>query len=381
MGRKWSLVNGEEIKMNFNNFLHDKGLSEEELVSKGQKYLSIIQELAPHWRRELDAVAETLNLDPEALTVYMGEKYRDVNLKDCFSYMVTPNLTEGGKTLYHKNRDNRYRHQSAYIKHVKVKGKRIYKYIAIGNVSDVGLMMMVNEQGLAGAADTEPPDPKPRWTGLMNPDILRYIAENAATCEEALAIIKRFTEKQIYAGGKLATNYCVYIKEHNEWHKQTIAHNTVLIDNKSQEDITGTLRKWEMRKDFDLVSASHNGYQGITHTRTVFHPRREYFIINDFLKSSDIMRHSYTWLLHVYGKLGEHSKSLITFTKNGKGLLILPVDPGKIDSLSVKQGLCIDSFGARKKPVRDDGRFNASMGRKTNCAHQPERETAVVSPD
>ena len=66
-------------------------------------------------------------------------------------------------------------------------------------------------------------------------------------------------------------HYCVYIKEHNEWHKQTIAHNTVLIDNKSQEAVVGTLHKWETHDGFDLISASHNGYEGINHIRTIFH--------------------------------------------------------------------------------------------------------------
>jgi len=152
-------------------------------------------------------------------------------------------------------------------------------------------------------------------------------------------------------------HYCVYIKEHNEWHKQTIAHNTVMIDNKSQDAVTGTLRKWDSCENFDLVSANHDGYEGINHTRTIYHPRGEYFIINDYLKSSDSQNHDYSWLLHVYGKPGKVDKSLVTFTKDGKSLLVIPADSDEISSVDLKEGLCIDTTGDRKTKVRDDGRW------------------------
>jgi hypothetical protein len=150
-------------------------------------------------------------------------------------------------------------------------------------------------------------------------------------------------------------HYCVYIKEHNEWHKQTIAHNTVLIDHQSQDGVVGTLRRWESQAGFDMVSASHDGYEGISHTRTVFHPRDEYFIISDFLESSGSLQHDYSWLLHVYGEPGEISESLISFRKDGKGLLVLPADPGGILSVDLDHGLCIDTISERQEPLRDDG--------------------------
>ncbi len=154
-------------------------------------------------------------------------------------------------------------------------------------------------------------------------------------------------------------HYCVYIEEHNEWHKQTIAHNTVMIDNKSQDAVTGTLRRWMTQNDFDLVSASHDGYEGFAHTRTVFHPRGEYFIISDFISSSDSVEHDYSWLLHVYAEPGELDTTSMNFTKEGKGLLVLPAVPNDIASLDLEEGLCIDTTGERKEPLRDDGTWTA----------------------
>jgi hypothetical protein len=150
-------------------------------------------------------------------------------------------------------------------------------------------------------------------------------------------------------------HYCVYIEEHQQWHKQTVAHNTVLVDNASQAAVAGTLRVWETQAAFDLVSASHDGYAGITHTRTVFHPRDEYFIISDQLRCSDSREHEYSWLLHVYGEPGSPSHSSISFTKGDQGLLILPAAPNEIDSLGLAEGLCIDTIGERRVPLRDDG--------------------------
>ncbi len=152
-------------------------------------------------------------------------------------------------------------------------------------------------------------------------------------------------------------HYCVYTEEHNRWHKQTVAHNTVLVDGKSQEAVTGTLRRWETGEDFDLVSASHDGYPGIIHTRTIFHPRGEYFLVHDHLRARDGEPHRYRWLLHVNGRLGAHDRESIAFTRNGRGLLVLPADPESIDSLTVEQGLCIDTTGKRTTPARSDGRW------------------------
>ncbi len=150
-------------------------------------------------------------------------------------------------------------------------------------------------------------------------------------------------------------HYCVYIEEHNNWHKQTIAHNTVMIDNTSQESVTGTLRIWETQDDFDLVSASHIGYEGIIHTRTVFHPRGEYFIINDHIESYDSMEHDYSWLLHVYAEPVYFNLEGGDFRQDGNGLLVITAEDSGFTSVDLEEGLCIDTTFGQTEQARDDG--------------------------
>ncbi len=57
-----------------------------------------------------------------------------------------------------------------------------------------------------------------------------------------------------------APHYCIF-PEQWKWHKQTISHNTVLVDGKSQAESTGRLVHWETTPAFDLVSVEHrDGY-------------------------------------------------------------------------------------------------------------------------
>jgi len=57
-----------------------------------------------------------------------------------------------------------------------------------------------------------------------------------------------------------APHYCIFPEQWN-WHKQTISHNTVLVDGKSQARCTGKLVHWHTDAEADLVSAEHrDGY-------------------------------------------------------------------------------------------------------------------------
>jgi hypothetical protein len=114
--------------------------------------------------------------------------------------------------LFHKTRDNVDRPQVAVIVESSLDG--INKFIAVTNVGYLnGHSIMVNEKGLAGAADytahrkkdsstLKLPPADPQFRGLMSGMMLRYIAERASTAAEALAIVKDFVAKGYYAGGR-----------------------------------------------------------------------------------------------------------------------------------------------------------------------------------
>jgi hypothetical protein len=110
-------------------------------------------------------------------------------------------------TLLHKNRDNVARPQCAHLKGIEVAGRRIFRFMANGDTSDMGTMMALNEMGLAIVADTGAPDPHPRQLGMMNTDTMRIIAESAADVDEALELFREFQKNRVYAGGKIGTNW------------------------------------------------------------------------------------------------------------------------------------------------------------------------------
>ena len=84
------------------------------------------------------------------------------------------------------------------------------------------------------------------------------------------------------------------------WHRyfrETVAHNTLVVDNLSQAEYRGRLKwshapqtelhYWVSTKSFDYVEGSHNGYerlpQPVIHRRTVAFMKPDYWIIRDEL--------------------------------------------------------------------------------------------------
>jgi len=103
----------------------------------------------------------------------------------------------------------------------------IHKFIAVCDVSRITCSMMVNDQGLAGSGDypahlTRKNDPNallpepadPQYRGMMGGHILRYIAEKASTCAQALGIIEDFVKKGYYAGGKVNGQHWLFVDRH-----------------------------------------------------------------------------------------------------------------------------------------------------------------------
>jgi len=136
-----------------------------------------------------------------------------------------------------------------------------------------------------------------------------------------------------------APHYCLF-PEQKTWHTQTISHNTVMVDNKSQRKCRGELLLWKTDDEMDIASAQHKkGYPGLIHRRTVVHPKGEYFLIHDTLCPETTKRFDLDWLLHIYGEFKSQSKGRLLFEKDKKRLLVLSQDIGA-ELLKIEQGLC-----------------------------------------
>lgn len=216
IGRTWGEMNKEAIAhcmdVHYLKKAAAAGISKETLIERSSKFVRILEKIAPHWLEEYRATARAAGVDETMYVAFISGRARSRFLHECTSYSVSRDLARDGAILFHKTRDNVKKEQAAFILDASTKG--INKFIAICDGDGINCSMMVNEKGLAGSGDypanlTRKNDPnalipkpaKPRYRGMMGGHMLRYVAERASNCDEALEIIKDFVKKGYYAGG------------------------------------------------------------------------------------------------------------------------------------------------------------------------------------
>ena len=90
------------------------------------------------------------------------------------------------------------------------------------------------------------------------------------------------------------------VPEYKEWCKQTVAHNTVVIDSKSQEPTTGECLWFVHDEQFDAACVrSDKAYPGVDLRRVV--AITDNYIL-DCYQVDSVEEHQIDWLLHVRGK-------------------------------------------------------------------------------
>ena len=141
-------------------------------------------------------------------------------------------------------------------------------------------------------------------------------------------------------------HYSVYTEEHEGWHRQTIAHNTVLIDEQSQRPVDGELVAWHTQREFDIAAAEHTGYPDAIHRRTVFHPRGGYFLVLDEVENLSSEERRMECLFHVHGRRESGTAGRVVFWREGGyGLSLLPAKGLGVRGVRIGEGLCIGCDG------------------------------------
>jgi hypothetical protein len=216
IGTLWGKTNAPSIRNDFQGYFitpaRAEHITDAMLVERSAKFVRICNEIAPHWLKEAEAIADAAGLDRRLYIAFIAGVYRSLSLHDeCTSYAVAPQFAERNLILFHKNRDNAPKAQSAAIIASSVHG--INKFITITDASVLASMMMVNDKGLAGSADTGGTlaVDRPAYRGMMNTFILRHIAETASTCQDALGIIQSFVKKGWYAGGGSTGTHWLFV--------------------------------------------------------------------------------------------------------------------------------------------------------------------------
>lgn len=205
VGARFGCLNAPAIRRHMGRMLEEwrrRGLSERQMLERSQPYRRYAEKFAPHWLEEAEGCAQAAGISGEHFTAFLAGKYRDLFfVEECTSFFAVGAATADGAPLFHKTRDNTAREQTAYFKRI-VHSSRPAGFFATADTSDLGVMMMVNDRGLAGSADMRGlKEDRPKGRGVMNPYILRLVAERAERCEEALAIIQEAIRDGWYAGG------------------------------------------------------------------------------------------------------------------------------------------------------------------------------------
>ena len=233
IGTIYGTINAENIRHDFQEAYLDPayaaGLTDQDLLDQSATTVGIIEQMAPHWLTEARAIADAAGLDQDLYISYLDGVVRNrFLLPDCTSYAVSPDYTENGAVFFHKTRDNRDAPQSVYM--VDSSLPDVNKFIAVSNANGIqGLSMMVNEKGLAGSADypanlksgvlpiDDPLESSPNQSrGLMSGAILRRVAEQAETCQEALDIVTECVNNGWYAGGDVGGNHWLFVDKNGD---------------------------------------------------------------------------------------------------------------------------------------------------------------------
>ena len=264
IGKKWGDMNRDviirDMDLTYLKLAAENGISRDSLLKRSDKFVRIVDKIAPHWLSESAAIANAAGVDEDLYISFIDGQARSRFLyetEECTSYTVSKNHLKNSSILFHKTRDNIDRPQMAACLDCSING--INRFICITDGSRIRCSMMANEKGLAAAGDAPPgllkespaldlPPAKPRFRGLMAGSILRYIAEYASSSLEALEILERFVKKGYYAGGTQGGNHWLFVDK-----------NGVIIeaDNNSEHVVSKVHHQDVYFSRFDKSSAAH----------------------------------------------------------------------------------------------------------------------------
>jgi hypothetical protein len=146
------------------------------------------------------------------------------------------------------------------------------------------------------------------------------------------------------------------------WYKQTIAHNTVMVDSRSMRKcVNNRLNQWWTGEVYDFADATSDGYRwiGVLHNRRILFVKPDYWIITDFLPGPSYYGtsfqtsgyHEFDWLAHFQPTkliIDKKSKRINT-TNDDANVALIPLNP---DEVQVKdsRGPVSTPFGIEDAP-------------------------------
>ncbi len=114
-----------------------------------------------------------------------------------------------------------------------------------------------------------------------------------------------------------APHYCTY-DEQNSWHRTTKAGNCIEIDGEEIPDRTdGELLEWNQNHKCITITARHQGYAAVVHTRQLIHQNEGPIVVIDHLMPNDGKSHSAKSYWHINGELIRRTQNCFAFVASG----------------------------------------------------------------
>jgi hypothetical protein len=183
-----------------------EGIGRDEIWRRTEIYSRIVDRLAPWWHEEMAAIARAAGVGVEEYGAYVAQKYVIRTTRppspppsehECTSFISVGRASVDGAAILHKNRDSAARPQALWVR----QDVGCHRYLAGGDSGDHGVIQFVNEKGLAGAMNAGSANPDTEMDGWPTPQILRLVAEKAATCQDALEIVREVVKQGWYTNG------------------------------------------------------------------------------------------------------------------------------------------------------------------------------------
>ncbi|MBV9866569.1 MAG: hypothetical protein JO316_14540 [Abitibacteriaceae bacterium] len=199
------------------------------LAARAQRFTELLDDAAPHWLQEAQAIAAAAGLEPWHLLAlnclpgdFWGERYSSAPLGegqsgdelvnayeaqgyepllggDCTTFFGLGEATISGETLFHKNREERDEIQCIYIKQIE----GFNRFVGAGDIGNLGTAHLHTEDYWVGANNTGSPVPPTEFEdcALSDSHVLRYLAEHCASLDEIVPALEDLVARRLLGGG------------------------------------------------------------------------------------------------------------------------------------------------------------------------------------
>ncbi len=170
------------------------------LDERGERFRATVERIAPEWLDEAEGIAAGAGVNVADIFVLnaLPRDFWAAQTGGCTSCLVAGSASATGATLLHKNRDLVNAPQDFHLRRTP-DGRQLFVSRDTGTL---GFGHFHSDRALAGANNTgawiKPEEL--RECGLACTHLLRLVAERAATCDEALAVLEDAVAKEV-AGG------------------------------------------------------------------------------------------------------------------------------------------------------------------------------------